>query len=97
MRHVLGGKAADVAEDGRADVAAGAHRGARGEPNRGDGGDDLDKSDEQHDAAGAPDVVDIALCHAPVNDRGVEVREVQGGQRGDQLEDDHREDRGPIR
>ena len=75
--HVLGGVAGDAAEDVGAQVAAEAHGGAGAEPDGGDGGEDLDEGHDEHDAAGAPDVVDVNLGHASVDDLRVERRQVE--------------------
>src|SRR5699024_2110978 len=51
-----------------------------------DGRGDLHERGQQHDAAGPEDVIGVALGYAVVDDVGVKAREVQSGNRRDQLE-----------
>ena len=69
--HVLSGQGINVAKDLAAHIPAHPHSGATAAPNCADGGDDLGKGYGQHDAAGAPDEVHIALRHTFINDLGI--------------------------
>ncbi|CAI7656743.1 unnamed protein product, partial [Penicillium discolor] len=89
LRDLALGEAADLAEHVGADVTAGAHRGAGGEEGRDDRGHDLAERHGQHEQAGAPDVRGVALCDAVVDDVGIEARQVEGGGRAGELEDQH--------
>ena len=67
-----------------------AHRDARGPVDR-DHGDDADhERDRQHQQPGRPDVVDVPLDDAVVDDVGVQVRQVEvaGGLDDEQADDD---------
>ena len=68
-----------MAEDLAAEISADAHGGAAATPYRADGGDDLGKGYGQHDAAGAPDEVHIALRHTFIDDLGIKRWKVQRG------------------
>ena len=63
------------------DISADTHGGAAAAPHRANGGDDLGKRDGQHDAAGAPDEVHIALRYTFIDDLGVKRWKVQRGGR----------------
>ena len=81
----------DPVEDRGAGVAAEAHGRPGSEVDRGDRADDLHAGHREHQGADAQDVARVALGHAVVDDVGVEARQVERGQRAEQLEHDHGE------
>ena len=62
-------------EEVAAQIAAHPHREPGAEVHRDDRADDLHEADDQHHAAGRPDVGDVALDDAVVDDVGVERRQ----------------------
>ncbi len=89
MSDVLGREVGDPVEQRAAHVAAERHRDARAEVHRGDREHDLHERDEQHHAAGPPDVVGVAGEDALVDDVGVERGQ---GERAHHLHERERDD-----
>ena len=61
-----------------------------------DGADHQHQGDDQHEAAGPHDVVRVALDDAVVDDVGVEVRQVEVGDRLDEQQADHEDELPPV-
>jgi hypothetical protein len=91
------GELADAVEEGRADVAAEAHPGARPEVDRRDRAHDLEQRDGEHPAAGFHDVPGVAAGDAVVDDVGVEAGQVQRRHRAHELQGHHGGERAPVR
>ena len=77
--HVLSGQGINVSKNLAAQIPADTHGGAAAAPDCANSGDDLGKRDGQHDAAGAPDEVHIALRHTFIDDLGIKRWKVQRG------------------
>ena len=86
-----GREAGDRVEQGAAHVAAEAHGHLGAEVDGGDGEDDLDEREAEHDRAGRADVALVVLEDAVVDDAGVEGRQGQRGCRLHGLEDEDAE------
>ena len=70
-------------------VAAEAHRGTGPEIDRDDRACDLYPADQEHPAAGRENVAGVAPGNAPVDDVGVEARQVERGHGADELQQYH--------
>ena len=85
------GEALHAPEHRAADVRAGAHRDAGGVVHGHDRDPAERERDREHHRAGRPDVVDVALDDAVVDDVGVQVRQIQVPHGlGHEQRDDHR-------
>src|SRR5690606_22549097 len=96
LRHLTLGEAADAREHVGTDVTAGGHGHAGGEVGGDDRGDDLAERDQQHEAAAAPDVSDVGLGDAVVDDVGVDLGQVQRGHHTGELQHDDQEQQPPV-
>jgi hypothetical protein len=76
-RHFALGESAHLLVDVAADVAADAHRGARGEVRRDDGCHDLSERDREHEHPARPDVARVTGGDTVVDDVGVQPRQVE--------------------
>lgn len=97
LAHIFCREGSDLAEDLAAQIPAYGHGGAAAAPHCADGGNHLNKGHDEHDSAGAPDIVDIALRHAFINDLGVQGGQIQGRRGGQRLQDKYRYDVERIR
>ena len=91
------GEAGDVVEHRRPQVAAEAHAGAGAEVDRPDRAHHLKPGHREHHHAELDDGAGVALGDAVVDDRGVDCRQVQRGQRADDLQHRDRRDQPTVR
>ena len=87
----------DLAEDPGPDVAPEAHGDPRAPVDPDDLGDHQRERDREHEAAGPQDVVRVALGDAVVDDVGVELGQVQVGDRLDEQQSEDEDDRRLVR
>jgi hypothetical protein len=81
----------------KADVSSCAHRGHRREVGGDDRGHDLAERDDEHQRAGVPDVVGVALGDAVVDDVGVETGQEEAGEGRSELEDQDADEKPFVR
>ena len=96
MIHLLRREALHALEDAGAPIASHAHGDARGEVHgyhlqHGD-----QQRDDEHRGAGAPDVADVALDDAVVDDVGGQVGQVEVGHRHAEQQREHQRHVAPV-
>lgn len=96
LPQLAGREALHPVEDRGADVAADRHRGPRAVVHRADRAGRLDQGDGDHHRTDLQDVAGVALHHAVVDDVGVQGRQVERCDGGDQLEQHQQGDRSGV-
>ena len=92
LTHLTRREVRHLMEDAAAHIAAESHRRLGAEVHGGRRAGDLQQRDEEHEAAGGPDVAGVTASNSLVDDVGIEARQVERGDGLRRLQHEHGEE-----